>query len=611
MILLYAGRRADSAEFPAANETFVAGQIDQIIKGLSPRCVIGSAAAGSDLLVLQAASDQGIPADVLVAGDQAHFKSISVADKDQKWARLYDALLRKEDFNIIEVPAHEKDDETFRAITQLIAQQPDAVVQDGEQVVALIIGCPRDGVDHTEELAEDARARGRLVLRINPARTVSESPHAFVAMPFGLKPYPERGWRRYDADLTYHRVMLPALIDAGFQPMRADTDALLEVIDHTMLREINQAPVMVVDLAMLNANVMWELGVRHAWRRSGTILLAPEWVRAPFDIQRVPVNHYRRGARTVREDEQVSAVKRLQDLLAAAAEGRVDSPIFANVNNLGDVEIPEPSDDRADDTAGALLVEVTRAADLGDVRTLIGLADRIGDHPHLSDSARVALPEQIGLSLVGLNAYPEARTILAPLAEADREFARRHLQEQYAHTLIRSADLDGDDQHLEVAERILRAVFSRHGPDGETYGLLGSAYKRRVERALSIGEAADPGHLERAIDAYVQGLKADPSDYYPGINAVALLRLRAQHGGGSPEDAERVRALIPVVRFAVERIAGHRDDQWAVLTLAELALHSYLLDGGAHDAGEANRLYALGATAVDPQQRNPQVGSSS
>ena len=41
-------------------------------------------------------------------------------------------------------------------------------------------------------------------------------------MPFGTKPYPDRGWRRFDADLSYDRIIAPALLDAGYRPMRAD-----------------------------------------------------------------------------------------------------------------------------------------------------------------------------------------------------------------------------------------------------------------------------------------------------------------------------------------------------------------------------------------------------
>jgi hypothetical protein len=603
MILLYAGRRPGGPEFPAENEAFVAAQVEQVVKGLAPRRVVGSAAAGADLLVLQAAAGQDVPADVFVAGDRARFRETSVADKGEPWTRRYDALLRLDDINVVDVPAQDEDDDTFRAVTTMICGHPDAIAEDGEEVVVLVLSSPRDGVDHSEELVADARARSRLVLRIDPARSAADSPRAFVAMPFGVKPYPDRGWQKYDADLTYHRAMLPALVDAGLQPMRADTDALLEVIDHTMLREINRAPVMLVDLAMLNANVMWELGVRHAWRRSGTILLAPTWVRAPFDIQRVPVNGYERGARTIAERALVATIRMLQQRLAAIAEEHVDSPIYANVDGLADVEIPEPCDDRADDTAGELLVEATRASDLGDIDALTALAERVGTCAHLTGAARIALCEQIGLSLVGLNAYPEARATLAPLAEADRAFERRRLQEQYAHTLIRSADLDGEEQHLQVAERVLRAVAGRHGPAGEGSGLLGSAYKRRVERALAEGKAPDPGHVERAIAAYMEGLRTDPGDYYPGINAVALLRLRAQRFGGTEDDAGHARRLIPVVRFAVERTPDHRDDVWAVLTLAESALHRHLLDHDALDAAEANRLYALGAASVAPQQR--------
>lgn len=598
MILVYAGRRP-GADFPEENESFVATQIEQVLGGLRPRRVVGSAAAGADLLVLRAAAEYGIPADVFVAGDQEAFRSDSVQDKGERWARDFDALLGSDRVTVTEVPEHGDPDDTYKAVTSLMAQHPDTLAEDREEVVVLAIATPReDGVDHTEELVAHARANRRLVLRIDPARTEDDSPRAFVAMPFGTKPYVDRGWRRYDADLTYHRVMLPALIDAGLQPMRADTDALLEIIDHTMLREINRAAVMAVDLAMLNPNVMWELGVRHAWRRSGTILMAPEWVRAPFDISHAPVFHYRRTAQRIADADAVAGIRELQKLLVEVDAQRVDSPIFAHINHLPDVEIPDLDAVEDDETAGELLVAATQAGDLGDGDELLAVADRVRGHAELTTTVRTALLEQIGLALVGLNQHDRAREVLGPIAEADAGFERRRVQEVYAHALIRSGQADDDEARLAEAERRLQAIIDRHGPTGETLGLLGSTFKRRVELALQKGDAPHPGHLERAITAYRAGVQFDMADYYPGINAVALLRLRAQRFGGTDEDTRDAEELLHVVRFALRRNEAADEDLWATLTLGECALHQHLLTGDADTLAAATRHYAAGAVGI-------------
>ena len=90
MILLYAGRRSGSADFPDANVEFVAEQIGQVLGGLRPRRIIGSAAAGADLLALRAAEELDIPAAVVIVGDRDSFRESSVADKGPDWVRRYD-----------------------------------------------------------------------------------------------------------------------------------------------------------------------------------------------------------------------------------------------------------------------------------------------------------------------------------------------------------------------------------------------------------------------------------------------------------------------------------------------------------------------------------------
>ena len=595
MIVLYAGRRSGSADFPDANVEFVAEQIGQVLGGLRPRRIVGSAAAGADLLALRAAEELEIPAEAVIVGDRDSFRESSVADKGPDWVRRYDHQVER--LEVEELEPRDSPSESYRSVTRRIAERGEALLKPNEALVFVAVSAPRKEEDHTEDLAEHAVGKNRLLLRIDPALSRVDRPKAFVAMPFGEKPYPDRNWRLFEADLSYQRVMLPALIDGGYRPIRADTDALLEIIDHTMLREINGAEVMLVDLAMLNANVMWELGLRHAWRRSGTVLLAPEWVKHPFDVRRVPILSYRRSARRIRDVDAVAAISMLQEVLRDVPEKRVDSPVFANVNALADVVLPDPPETEGDG-AGDFLEQLTVAGDLGDVDELLDLAERIRNSGELTAVARSALLEQVGLRLIPLARYEEARGILEPLATADATLARRRLQEQYAHVLIRS----GDEARMVEAEVLLKALRERYGRAGETLGLLGSAAKARVEAAAKAGEAPPGVALDRAIRAYRRGLEADPGDYYPGINAVALLRLRGQRWGGTETDLAEARELLPVVRFVAARSQPGGGDVWALLTVAECALHAYLLDGGDAKLEEATETYTKAAGDVEPQQ---------
>jgi hypothetical protein len=76
--------------------------------------------------------------------------------------------------------------------------------------------------------------------------------------------------------------------------------------------------------------------------------------------------------------------------------------------------------------------------------------------------------------------------------------------------------------------------------------------------------------LDKAIEAYLQGFKADWRDPYPGINAATLMELK------TPPDQRRLQ-IIPVVSYAVDRriVAGEFTrgaDYWDFATWLELAV---------------------------------------
>jgi tetratricopeptide (TPR) repeat protein len=123
----------------------------------------------------------------------------------------------------------------------------------------------------------------------------------------------------------------------------------------------------------------------------------------------------------------------------------------------------------------------------------------------------------------------------------------------------------------------------------ETYGISGRIYKGRADAERAAGELlAAAGSLDRAIREYEAGLKADPRDYYPGINAITLRVLR-----GGPDDEKQIAGLVPVVRFAVERLPPSNDvkeSYWRTATVFELACADR--DWSAADAALA-RLLAI------------------
>lgn len=584
MIVAYAGRRPSEDEFPEAYKDNVGDLLDQLLVGLQPRMAVGSAAAGSDLLALQGAVKAGARAHVVLPGGRDDFRASSVVDRDGEWGVRYDALLASD--SVIENPLDLDpggDDATYRAATERIWSVANAERDVGEGLIVVVVaGSRAEGVtDHTEELAARQQAEGGLLIRIDPTAAPDEQPRGFVAMPFGTKRWHDMDWLHYRADLSYLRIFMPALIGAGYHPLRADTEALLEVIDSKMLSAINRADVLVADLATENPNVMWELGVRHAWKRSGTILVVPEGAKVPFDVGRVPVSQYRREESHVSDEDVIHGISMVQDLLAEVAEGHVDSPVFANVQGLEPVELL-PGDEGSKeegDRVGDLLERITLAADLRSADDLLALSEDVAGNNRLDQVVRSALSEQVGIALNSLGRHGDAAPILRSLAEADADFSRVRLQEQFAHALIRDANKEQREERLAEAESRLEALIERQRVSGETYGLLGSAAKARVELAISEGRDALP-QLQRALDAYVTGLRDDPGDYYPGINAVALLRLRGQHLRQNYEDLERARALLPVVRFAVTRVGegNYSSDPWALLTLAECELHEAFME---------------------------------
>jgi len=378
------------------------------------------------------------------------------------------------------------------------------------------------------------------------------NPLCFVLMPFGRKP--AASGSSVDFDAVYADLIAPGIEAAGLEPLRADQELNGGIIHKPMFERLILCEFAVADLTTANANVFYELGLRHAVRPASTLLLFAEGTgQLPFDVALLRALPYRldgdgKPANTGQGQEAIAA--RLRE----ARELATDSPVYQLVDGFPDIQRLKTDvfRDRVkyrQETKMRLAAARKQGPDA--VRAVEAALGKIADQEagviidlYLSFRAVKAWKEMI--ALVNKMPPPLARSVM--------------VQEQLGLALNR--DGKGDK-----AEQVLLEVLEKQGPSSETYGILGRVYKDRWEAARKAGEdALAGGLLDKAIDAYLRGFEADWRDAYPGINAVTLMELK------DPPDPRR-QGLIPVVTYAVERrIVAGKPDYWDFATQLELAV---------------------------------------
>ena len=381
-------------------------------------------------------------------------------------------------------------------------------------------------------------------------------PLCFVLMPFGKKP--GAGGAVIDFDAVYHDLIKPAVEAADLMPLRADEEQAGGIIHKPMFERLILCDYAVADLTTANANVFYELGVRHAVKPATTVLLfAADGTRLPFDLAPLRTLRYQLGP-DGRPADTAGEGESLKKLLAAVKKGDVDSPVYQLVEGFPDIQHIKTDVFREQVEYSAKIKDQLAAARRlkGDARIAAIGAIEQGLGP--LDRAEAGVLVDLLLSYRAATAWKE----MARLAGAMPEPLRRStlVQEQLAFALNR----DGDG---EKAEQVLLDLIGTRGPSSETYGLLGRVYKDRWDAAAKQGEKfLARGLLDKAIEAYRKGFEADWRDSYPGINAATLMTLR------TPPDP-RLGALLPIVRYAVERkIASGKPDYWDHATMLELAV---------------------------------------
>lgn len=377
-------------------------------------------------------------------------------------------------------------------------------------------------------------------------------PLCFILMPLGKKS--AAGGRLVDFDAVYEQLIQPAVVAAGLEPLRAAEEMMGSVINKPMYERLILCEYAVADLTASNAIVWYELGLRHAVRSVGTVLLFAQGAgQPPFDMAQLRAIPYRLGS-----DGKPEAITTDREVLTAKLQEvrkmKTDSPVYQLVEGFPDIQRLKTDVFRErvaySGTIRQKLIQA-RLRGIDAVRAVEGELGSIQDAEagiviDLYLSYRAVKGWEDMIALVQKMSTPLAATVL--------------VQEQLGFALNRAG-------RGEEAECVLLDLIASRGPSSETHGILGRVYKDRWDVAFKAGEEALAQKLlDKAIDAYLKGFEADWRDAYPGINAVTLMEIK------EPPDSRR-KQLIPVVTYAVERrIASGKSDYWDHATLLELAV---------------------------------------
>ena len=339
---------------------------------------------------------------------------------------------------------------------------------------------------------------------------------AFVIRPFGTKK--DSGGREIDFGQIHDALIQPALDATALGGGTTE-----EVIDAGNIREdmfelILEADLVVADITIHNANVFYELGIRHALRKKHTVLIKgmPDNDKTPFDLLTDRYLAYEL-------DNPAASRDQLADMLDSSlrSERETDSPVFGLLPTL-----PE-----ADPSTVRVLPRTFRE-EVGRART----ARSRGWLALLSAEVRNERFEWDGLELVAeaqwkLKDYDGARSSWEAIrdthpSDINANLALANVYERLYRENEQPALLEASDQAI---RRVLESQETARAMQAEALALAGRNQKTRwrlefqgAETVEQRREAALNRSLIDSYGAYRRAYGRDLNAFYPGLAALQM-----------------------------------------------------------------------------------------
>ena len=354
---------------------------------------------------------------------------------------------------------------------------------------------------------------------------------AFIIRPFGAK-----GGVNFDA--IDEKLIQPALSQIGITG--STTTEIVEQgnIREDMFRLLVCADLVIADISIHNANVFYELGIRHGMRPNATFLLRANMDEYPFDLRTDRYLSYD-------QNDPASSVTALARALKATLDSsRIDSPVYQVLPNL-----------KAPDATALQVVP----SDFREAVERAFAADQRGDLRLLAHEARSFEWASEGLRMVGraqfdLKSNPGAREtfeMLRELRPGDTETDQR-----LATIYRRLGDFTRSSQAI---QRVIASALADRGQRAEARALYGKIVTARWQANFDgrTGEDARTAALRapelvEALNWYLDAFHQDLNRPHAGLAALGLLCLRNELAHGLPvawaeqfdSDDDAARALV-------------------------------------------------------------------
>jgi len=406
-------------------------------------------------------------------------------------------------------------------------------------------------------------------------------PICFMVMPFGEKSLTapiDGAPTKIDFDALWNRAYLPVITELGYEPVRADQDTGASIIME-MLERLFFSDLVVADMTIPNGNVYYEIGIRHASRETGCVLVGANWTKPLFDTQQMRRLTFPLPEGTVSPATAEAVRKALREGAAALATGA--SPMYQHIPGFPDPKKVDPNRASAIRQHLGQIAEfqarVREARLVADAEQRKQLARRLlEEHPPGKPVSQAVALELMAL-LRDVVGWSETVDYIDALPQDIRELGA--VREQRSLALSKSGD------HVKAIAS-LESLIAQRGDSSERQGLIGGRYKKLADQSRAAGEiTASRSYLNQAIKHYENGMRLDLNDFYPSSNLPFLYRER--DGAG---DAQRAALTAQVARLACERDAAN---EWSKPTLLTLAF----FDQDVHRASE----YATQVRDAGPQ----------
>ncbi len=406
-------------------------------------------------------------------------------------------------------------------------------------------------------------------------------PVCFMVMPFGIKevlPPVAKAPEKIDFDALWNKALAPLISELGYEPVRADQDVGALII-HEMLERLYFSDLVIADMTIPNGNVYYEVGIRHACKRNGCVLIGADWSRPLFDVDQMRRLTYPLAEGIVTDASAVAITAALRAGLHELARG--DSPIYQVIPGFPDPAKVDPN------RANAIKEQLTR---LSAFQTRVREA-RLSPDRDQGRRLALALQEELPATV------PMTRSVALEMVMLLRDCAGWQEAIDYIDAL------PGDIQELELIKEqrclaraktgdnlaaiaALTELIQRSGDSSERQGLIGGRYKKLATQALKEGNPQHHrGYLDQAIDHYERGMSLDLNDYYPTCNLPRLYRERNEEG-----DADKAALTARIALLACERAKEHnQQDEWLKPTLLGMAFDAGDATAAKHWAKEVSR----------------------